>query len=85
MAAVLALRTSPRTAAATPRTRGSALAWRPTRLNARYHVALWLAQLMVAGDAIDQVPGDVRANGFLVDMAKAFEDFLVAALSRSLS
>ena len=39
----------------------------------------------MAGDAIDQVPGDVRVNGFLVDMAKAFEDFLVAALSRSLS
>jgi len=38
----------------------------------------------VAGDTIDQVPGDVRVNGFLVDM-KAFDDFLVAALSRSLS
>ncbi len=65
--------------------RGPALAWRPTRLNARYHVALWLAELIVAGDAVDHVAGDVRVNGFLVNMAKVFEDFLVAVLSRSLS
>ncbi|MGI8631820.1 MAG: McrC family protein [Solirubrobacterales bacterium] len=59
--------------------------WRPTRLNARYHVALWLAELIMSGDAVDHVPGDVRINGFIVDMAKVFEDFLVAALIRSLN
>ncbi|MEW6155337.1 MAG: restriction endonuclease [Actinomycetota bacterium] len=63
---------------------GSTPAWRPTRLNARYHVALWLAELVLAGDAVDQAPGDVRVNGFLVDMAKVYEDFLVAALVESL-
>ncbi|MGH9223385.1 MAG: McrC family protein [Acidimicrobiales bacterium] len=59
--------------------------WRPTRLNARYHVALWLAELILSGDAVDQTPGDLRINGFIVDMAKVFENFLVAALTRSLN
>lgn len=58
--------------------------WRPTRLNTRYQVALWLADLILAGDAVDQSPGDVHISGFLVDMAKVFEDFLVTALARSL-
>lgn len=58
--------------------------WTPTRLNARYHVALWLAELILRGNAVDQVPGDVRLGGFLVDMARVFEDFLTAALTEAL-
>ena len=64
---------------------GSVPAWRPTRLNTRYHVALWLGDLILSGNAVDQSPGDVRINGFLIDMAKVYEDFLVAALSRALN
>lgn len=57
--------------------------WTPTRLNARYHVALWLAELILRGNAVDQAPGDVRLGGFLVDMAKVFEDFLTVALTEA--
>jgi 5-methylcytosine-specific restriction enzyme subunit McrC len=58
--------------------------WQPTRLNQRYHVALWLAELLLAGNALDQAPGSVRVSGFLVDMAKVFEDFLTATMTRAL-
>lgn len=69
----------------TPHVRGTPFpAWRPTRLNARYHVALWLAELILRGNAVDQAPGDVRLGGFLVDMAKVFEDFLTTALTEAL-
>lgn len=69
----------------TPLARGVRLpAWQPTRLNQRYHVALWLAELLLRDNAVDQAPGAVRISGFLVDMAKVFEDFLTATLSRSL-
>ena len=57
--------------------------WSPSRLNARYHVALWLAELILGGNAVDQAPGDIRLGGFLVDMAKVFEDFLTAALTEA--
>jgi 5-methylcytosine-specific restriction enzyme subunit McrC len=68
----------------TPHVRGTPLpTWTPTRLNARYHVALWLAELILRGNAVDQAPGDVRLGGFLVDMAKVFEDFLTAALTEA--
>lgn len=67
-----------------PHVRGTPLPrWAPTRLNARYHVALWLAELILRGNAVDQAPGDVRLGGFLVDMAKVFEDFLTAALTEA--
>lgn len=68
----------------TPHVRGTPLPpWAPTRLNARYHVALWLAELILRGNAVDQAPGDVRLGGFLVDMAKVFEDFLATALTEA--
>lgn len=69
----------------TPLARGAQLpGWQPSRLNQRYHVALWLAELLLQDNALDQVPGSVRVNGFLVDMAKVFEDFLTATLTRAL-
>ncbi len=65
----------------TPHVRGTPLPrWSPTRLNGRYHVAIWLAELILHGNAVDHAPGDVRLGGFLVDMAKVYEDFLTAAL-----
>ena len=65
--------------------RGSQLPrWIPNRLNKQYHVALWLAELLLKKNAVDQTPGDVHVNGFLVDMAKVFEDFVTAAMMESL-
>jgi 5-methylcytosine-specific restriction enzyme subunit McrC len=57
--------------------------WSPSRLNARYHVTLWLAEMILRGNAVDQVAGDIRLGGFLIDMAKAFEDFVTAALTQA--
>lgn len=68
----------------TPPVRGAALPlWMPSRLNKRYHVAVWLAELLLRRNAVDQAPGGVRIGGFLVDMAKVYEDFLTAALTES--
>ncbi len=58
--------------------------WSPSRLNSRYHVALWLAELILGGNAVDQAPGDIRVGGFLVNMATVFEDFLTVALTEAL-
>lgn len=68
----------------TPLVRGAPLpTWMPNRLNQRYHVALWLAELLLRRNAVDHVAGTVRVGGFLIDMAKVYEDFLTAALSES--
>lgn len=70
----------------TPLTSGGSLpAWQPTRLNARYHDALWLAELILAGGAVEHGPGGIRLQGFLVDMYKVFEDFATAALGIALA
>src|SRR5439155_12340146 len=53
--------------------------WRPSRLNARYHIALRLAELVLAGSSVDAGVGRVVSNGFLVDMPRVFEDFLFGA------
>jgi 5-methylcytosine-specific restriction enzyme subunit McrC len=55
-------------------------AWRPSRLNARYQIALRLAELVLAGSAVEAGIGRVMSNGFLVDMPRVFEDFLFVAL-----
>lgn len=69
----------------TPLTRGTRLpSWQASRLNQRYHVALWLAELLLRDNSLDQAPGPVRVSGFLVDMAKVFEDFLTVTLTRAL-
>jgi 5-methylcytosine-specific restriction enzyme subunit McrC len=69
----------------TPLTRGARLpGWQPSRLNQRYNVALWLAELLLADNALDQARGSVRVSGFLVDMAKVFEDFVTATLTQAL-
>lgn len=69
----------------TPVIRGAPIpTWQETRLNQRYHVALWLAELILRDNALDQAPGSLRVGGFLVDMWKVFEDFVTAALARAL-
>jgi len=65
--------------------RGRAPGWQPTRLNARYAVALRLAELVLAAESFEHQRGDVRISGFLFDMAKVFEDFVSVALREALA
>ncbi len=69
----------------TPLPRGWVLpAWTRSRLNARYHVALGLSELVLRGSSVEQAAGTVRIDGFMLDMAKLFEDFLTEALGAAL-
>lgn len=80
------LRLRVRLADITPIGRGHAPpAWRPTRLNARYHHALRLAELVLRGASVEHQPGDVTVSGFLFDMARVFEDFVTVALREALT
>jgi 5-methylcytosine-specific restriction enzyme subunit McrC len=58
--------------------------WQPTRLNARYHAALRLAELVLRATSVDHDSGVVAVNGFLLDMPQLFEDFVTTALKESL-
>jgi len=58
--------------------------WRPTRRNAHYDTVLWFASMILKGQSIDLPIGAVAVNGFMIDMAKVFEDFVTAALSDAL-
>ncbi|MFE6908560.1 McrC family protein [Streptomyces erythrochromogenes] len=55
-------------------------AWRPTRLNARYHHALHLARAVLDGTSAEHAAGGLRVDGFLFDMNRLFEDFVTVAL-----
>lgn len=59
-------------------------AWQPTRLNARYHTALRLAELVLRATSVEEGTGGVTVNGFLLDMPKLFEDFITVALREAL-
>ena len=73
------------TADVTPLRRGSPLPqWHPSRLNARYHLTLRLAELVLRGASVEQAPGPYAVSGFMVDMARLFEDFLAVALGEAL-
>ncbi|GGM73236.1 McrBC 5-methylcytosine restriction system component [Thermopolyspora flexuosa] len=56
-------------------------AWHPTRLNARYHSALRLAEIVWRATSPEHSPGEVVANTFLFDLAKIFESFVTVALA----
>ena len=58
--------------------------WQPTRLNARYHAALRLAELVLRATSVEHGAGVVAVNGFLLDMPQLFEDFVTVALKESL-
>jgi 5-methylcytosine-specific restriction enzyme subunit McrC len=58
--------------------------WQPTRLNARYHTALRVAELVLQATSVEEGPGGVAVNGFLLDMPKLFEDFVTVALRQAL-
>jgi len=59
--------------------------WAPSPLNARYHSALRLAELVLRGCSIEHASGRVAVNGFLLDMPQVFEDFVTVALGEELS
>jgi 5-methylcytosine-specific restriction enzyme subunit McrC len=58
--------------------------WSATRLNARYHTALRLAELVLRATSVEHEFGGVAVNGFLLDMPKLFEDFITVALREAL-
>ena len=65
--------------------RGTALpTWRRTRLNARYHSALLLAQIVLAAESFELRIGDLRVTGYMFDMWRIFEDFVTTALREAL-
>lgn len=70
---------------ASPVIRGEPLPqWQPSRLNARYHTALRLAEIIWHGTSVEHDPGPVSANGFLIDMPQTFEDFITVAVGEEL-
>ncbi|PRW65367.1 McrC family protein [Actinopolyspora mortivallis] len=70
----------------TPLPRGQRLPnWQHSRLNARYHHALRLAELVLRGSSVEHRPGHLAVHGFLVDTAKLFEDFVTVALRNALA
>ncbi|WP_405678119.1 McrC family protein [Streptomyces sp. NBC_00048] len=79
------MRQRARLADITPLVRGQVIpAWRPTRLNTRYHQALHLAQVVLDGASAENLPGGLRMDGFLFDMNRVYEDFVCAALREAL-
>jgi 5-methylcytosine-specific restriction enzyme subunit McrC len=69
----------------TPLHRGEQIpGWLATRLNARYHAALRLAELVLRATSVEHESGTVAVNGFLLDMPRLFEDFVAVALREAL-
>lgn len=54
--------------------------WHPTRLNTRLHRALRLAEVIVRHCSFEVRGDGLMVAGFVVNMAKVFEDFLSAQL-----
>ncbi|WP_067135654.1 McrC family protein [Microtetraspora malaysiensis] len=58
--------------------------WRTSRLNARYHTTLRLAELVLRGSSYKLDDGTaVRVDGLLIEMWRVFEDFVTVALSEA--
>jgi 5-methylcytosine-specific restriction enzyme subunit McrC len=60
-------------------------AWTPTRLNAHYHTALRMAELVLRGESVEHHPGNITINAFLFEMATVYEHFVTVALRHALS
>ncbi|WP_278314788.1 McrC family protein [Lolliginicoccus levis] len=54
--------------------------WQPSRLNARYHTALALADIVLRAESFEHRIGDLTVTGFMFDMWRIFEDFTTIAL-----
>jgi 5-methylcytosine-specific restriction enzyme subunit McrC len=59
-------------------------AWQPTRINARYHAALRLAELVLRATSAEHTAGTVAVSGFLLNMPQLFEDFVTVALREAI-
>lgn len=59
-------------------------AWTPSRINARYQVALRLAELILRATSVEHSVGRVVVNGFLLNMPLLFEEFVTTALREAL-
>lgn len=59
-------------------------AWRPTRLNTRYHDAIRLAEVVLAAQSFEHHAGELRVTGFMFDMWRIFEDFVCTSLGEAL-
>lgn len=57
--------------------------WQAWRLNARYVPALRLAEQVLRGQSFEHRGGELEVSGFLVNMAKVFDDFACTALSEA--
>lgn len=55
-------------------------AWRITRLNRRYESALELARLVLESASFEHRQGEVRVDGYVLDVPKIFEDFVTLSL-----
>jgi 5-methylcytosine-specific restriction enzyme subunit McrC len=80
------LRLDARLAEVTPLTSRQALEpWQPTRLNARLHHALHLAEVIVRHTSFELRGDELVVTGFVINLAKVFEDFLCAQLGPRLA
>ena len=59
--------------------------WHASRLNTRYHPALRLGELVLRGSSIEAAEGPVVIDGFMLDPAVIFEQFLTVALRETLA
>jgi 5-methylcytosine-specific restriction enzyme subunit McrC len=63
-------------------TRGAALQpWVPTRLNARLHRLLHLADMVLAHASVEHAAGATQTHGFVINMAWLFETLIARLLS----
>ncbi|MGQ0467694.1 MAG: McrC family protein [Sporichthyaceae bacterium] len=58
--------------------------WHPNRLNARLHDALHLAEVLVRASSFEARGQGVLVAGFVLDMARVFEDFVCSTLGARL-
>jgi len=58
--------------------------WRLSRRNTHYETALWFAEMVLRHRSVDLPDGPMEINGFMVDMATVFEDFVTAAFTEAL-
>ena len=55
-------------------------AWTQTRLNARLHRLVTLAEIVLTHAAVEHRTGDVQVTGFVIPMEKLFEDLVARIL-----
>ena len=59
--------------------------WNRTRLNARYHAALALAEIVLKHESARTAGGDLEIASFVAPMWKVYEDFVARAIAESMS